>query len=593
MTIDETPQRRLPRLSLLLSLVAPFRGKLILALVLGLGATGSALATPLAIKRVLDSVSGHSDSTAVAVGVLVALLVVGATLALCQWVLLGTLAEEVVLKARISLITRFFRATVQSLSGRSSGELVTRVTSDTTLLREAGSSSLIHIVNSAIAIAGSVVVMAFLDVTLLAVTAGAVVVVGFVVAVLMPRIAVAQQSAQSALGSLGGRLEGGLRAIRTVKIARAEQREIDRLSADAEESARQGIRAVRIEAIAWTVAGSGIQFAVILVLAFGAWRVEAGALAVSSLVAFLLYAFQLVEPVTEMTTNVTQLQAGIAAAGRIGEAREIDVEHGSISTGTAPTTRVRGGRAASAAEGPTVLEFRGVGARYQPQGPRVLDGIDLSIGRSGHVAIVGPSGSGKTTMMSLMLRFLEPSEGQLLLDGQPYEALSFDAVRRRFGYVEQDTPVIPGTVRDNLAVAVPDAADESMRAALEQVGLAERVQKLRAGLDTEIAATTLSGGERQRLSLARALMGHPEILLLDEATAQLDGRTEAAVHAVIERIARDRAVVTIAHRLSTVIDADEIVVLEHGRIRARGTHRQLVDEDALYRELVAALRIAV
>lgn len=209
----------------------------------------------------------------------------------------------------------------------------------------------------------------------------------------------------------------------------------------------------------------------------------------------------------------------------------------------------------------------------------------------GHTAIVGPSGAGKTTVFGLFMRFLEPQEGDVRLDERPMSAWGLSEVRRRIAYVEQDTPLVPGTVRENLTYAAPQADDGAVWAVLEQVRLAERVRVLPAGLDTDVAHGTLSGGERQRIALARALVAEPEVLLLDEVTAQLDGRTELAVSEGIRRQAARGAVVTIAHRLSTVLDADRIVVLDAGRVRDIGTHQELLARDALYAELVQALRI--
>lgn len=233
-----------------------------------------------------------------------------------------------------------------------------------------------------------------------------------------------------------------------------------------------------------------------------------------------------------------------------------------------------------------------VTARYAPGAPAAVSEISLSIPRTGPVAIVGPSGAGQSTMFSLMLGFPRPEHGTLRLDGRPYERRSLASIRERIAYVEQDGPLLPGTLRENLALSYPEVDDDAIWEALRSVQLDERVRSLPAGLETEISATTISGGDRQRIALSRILVGSPRVLLRDQATAQLDGLTEAAVQECIARIARTGTVVTIAHRLSTVIDADQIILMERGEIRARGTHAELLVTDDLYRRLVESLRIA-
>jgi ATP-binding cassette subfamily B protein len=597
---------RFPRVAVLWAFARPHKRALAGGLVLAIAGSAAGLASPLITKWILDSLA-TSESLLTPVVVLAALTIGGAVTWFFQWTLLGTVGERIVLDARTSMIGRYLRGRIDAVTGRPVGELVTRVTSDTVLLREAASSSVIGLVNGAVMLVGSLVLMGVLDLVLLGTTFIALAIVTALFLLLMPGIASAQERAQEHVGRLGGTLEGTLRAIRTVKASRAEPRIGARIGHDAEEAARYSVRAVRREALAWTIALTGVQVAIIAILGLGAWRVSDGAMEVSTLIAFLLYAFGLMGPIMELTQNTTALQAGFAAAARIRETEGLEPEEGDRPAAgpgtagdgtTADTVAAAGGVAADA--GPAsgavagahpILELRGVTAAYGPGLPPAVREVDLAIPRRGHVAIVGPSGAGKTTLMSLILRFLEPQAGEIALAGTPYADLTHAAVRGQIAYVEQESPVVPGTIRDNLLFTDPDASDAELQAVLEEVQLDGLVAELPDGLDTELSATSVSGGQRQRIALARAILRTPGLLLLDEATAQVDALTESAIHRCIRARARDGAVLTIAHRLSTVVDADQIVVLEAGRVRARGTHDELLARDPLYRDLVEALRI--
>jgi ABC-type multidrug transport system fused ATPase/permease subunit len=568
------------RMRILVSFLRPHWRVLLLGLVLGLVANAANLAAPLATKRIIDTL-GAGGALAGPITLLLVLVVFGAAIGLWQWVLLGTLAEQVVLEARLSIVRRFLAARLAEITRRPTGELVTRVTSDTGLLHQA-SSSVVGLINASVALVATLVLMGVLDLVLLGCTLAAVVIVGAIMAVLLPGIGKATQRSQEAVGRLGAELEGTLRAARTVKASRAETRQGARIEAGARTAAAFNVQAARRAASVWTVSWAGIQFAVIAILGIGAWRADAGILEVSSLIAFLLYAFQLMGPISELTQNVTQLQQGIAAATRIREVEAMRPE-------PVPVPGEIPGRPDTA--GP-VLELRNVTLRYEETTAPAVHEVDLVVPRRGHIALVGPSGAGKTSLFSLMLRFLEPDTGTLLLDGRPYPALSPSEIRGRLAYVEQETPVVPGTIRDNLLFTHPDASETELWTALRAVRLDGKVRSLPDGLDTTLTGAEVSGGERQRIALARAVLRAPDVLLLDEATAQVDGLTEAALHECVQRCAETGAVVTIAHRLSTVVDADHIVVLDAGRVRARGTHAELLATDDLYRSLVAALRIA-
>ncbi|GAA2668260.1 MULTISPECIES: ABC transporter ATP-binding protein [Actinosynnema] len=562
------------------SFARPHRAALAVALACTAGATSTVLATPLATKSILDGLTTGSTPRD-AVLVLIGLLVLGSALGFARSLLLGRVSERIVLEARTRMVRKLPRATVGALSRLSPGELVTRVTSDTVLLREAAAGTALEFLGATVTIVGSLLLMAGLDRVLLVVVVGVLLAIAVLMSLPMRPLAAAETEAQAAIGRLGGALEGAMRAIRTVKASRAEDRESERILSEAGESARQRIRAVRVEALSWTLAGAAFHGAILIILSVGAWRVGAGAMPVSSLIAFLLYAFLVVDPVQKLTQSLTLLQSGLVAAARIKEVADLPQEEQPSTTPPPPTSP----------DSPQVLSLRAVTARYDSDAP-VLNDVSVDIPRRGHTALVGPSGAGKTTVFSLLLRFAEPAGGELTLDGVPLDRFPLPVLRKRIAYVEQDTPLVPGTLRENLAYTHPDADEAALWTALRAVHLDSRARALPRGLDTPLSGAVLSGGERQRVALARALVRTPEILLLDEATAQLDGLTEAAIQDALAEVARQGAVITIAHRLSTVLEADLIILLDGGSLRAAGTHTTLLESDALYRDLVAALRIA-
>ncbi|NDL60748.1 ABC transporter ATP-binding protein [Phytoactinopolyspora mesophila] len=582
------------KMRLLWSYARPHRLVLLAGLLLGIVATGAELVTPMVTKLVLERLE-WAESIRGPIVLLGVLLVAGTVIGLLQAIVLGRLAERVILAVRTGMVRHLLRVRVGELARRSSGEMVARVSSDTTLIREAATSSIVDFVNGLIGLAGAIALMAYLDGVLLLATLAVLVLVSGIALTLMPALAKAQQDAQEEIGRLGGRLEGVLRALRTVKVSRAEARETARISRHAERSAEKGIRAVKIEAVAWTLTAAGVNLSIMLILGIGAYRVSTGDLSVAALVAFLLYLFQLMTPVTLLTQSVTTLQSGLAAAARIAEIEKMQLEADAPAPRQQGSVHVPGTESAShpvpAPESP-VLTLQNVTFRYLPDAAPAVDGASLAIPRRGHTAIIGPSGAGKTTIFSLLLRFEDPEHGQLRLDGRPYEEWSLAELRRRIAYVEQDAPLVPGTLRENLAYAAPDAGEQRLWEALATVRLDERARELEAGLDSELSPSTMSGGERQRVAVARALVAQPDILLLDEATAQLDGLTEAAVAVGLHHLARKGAVVTIAHRLSTVVDADQIILMDAGAVRNTGTHEDLLATDELYRELVTALRIS-
>ncbi|WP_327319938.1 ABC transporter ATP-binding protein [Streptomyces sp. NBC_01235] len=571
-----------PPWRLLLDYVRPHRWALLAGAALSLvtGATG--LLLPLVARGLIDDL-GHDRSISGALLALTALVVANSALgALGSYVLRRT-AESVVLGARRALSSYLLRLRITAVDRSEPGDLMARITSDTTLLREVTTDSLVGLGTGGLTLAATVVMMGLVDPVLLGVTLAVILCAGTVLGAIVPRINRASRRAQDAVGVMGASLERVLGALRTVKASGAEHREEATLHTAAEESWRQSVRAAKWSAAAGNTAGLAMQTAFITVLAVGGARVATGAIEVGTLVAFLLYVFYLMSPIQQVVGAITQYQTGSAALSRIQEALQLPAEPAS-----------RPAPLPSSASEPASLAFTDVRFRYADDLPYVHHGVTFAVPARGMTAFVGPSGAGKTTVFSLIERFYDPESGTITVDGRDLDDWELSHLRSSIGYVEQDAPVLSGSLRDNLLLGNAEADDDTVRRVLKTTRLDGLVARLPQGLDTLVGhrGTKLSGGERQRVAIARALLRRPRLLLLDEATSQLDAVNEAALRDTVADVARTTTVLVVAHRLSTVTMADRIVVMDAGRVRAVGTHRELVAGDPLYAELAATQFLA-
>ena len=564
----------------LLSYVRPHRGSLLLGGVLSLvtGATG--LALPLVARQLIGDLSAGRPVTA-ALLLMSALVIANAVIGGVGAYVLRRTSESVVLEARRGLIDRLLRLRISAVDRTEPGDLMSRVTADTTLLREVTTNSLVGGITGVITLVATVVLMGVMDLVLLGVTLLALVLAGIVVGVVVPRINLASRKAQESVGLMGAALERMFGAFRTVKASGAEDREGTRVHGAATDAWRASVRAAKWAALAGNMAGLSMQVAFLAVLSVGGSRVASGAISVGTLVAFLLYVFYLMPPLGALVQAATQYQVGAAAVARIQEAEELPVEPSS-------------GPATASERSPAAVAFEDVRFRYRPELPPVHHGVTFAVPPGGMTAFVGPSGAGKTTVFSLIERFYEADAGRVLVDGVDVREWPINQLRATIGYVEQDAPVLSGTLRENLLYGAPDATDADLRAVLATARLDDLVGRLPDGLLTTVGhrGTKLSGGERQRVAIARALLRRPRLLLLDEATSQLDAVNEAALRDTVAEAARTTTVLVVAHRLSTVTLADRIVVMDAGEVRAVGTHGELVAGDPLYAELAATQFLA-
>ncbi len=577
----------------LLGYARPHSRAIALALIVGLLASAAGLAQPLIAKLVIDTLA-RGGSLAGPLSLLGALLVLGAVLGVATTLLLGRAAERIVLNVRAGLAHRLIRLRLGELDRSEPGDLIARATADSSLLRSATTTALVDLVIGGVGFVGALVLMGTLDLRLLLVSVSVLAGVGVMITFVLPRVRQALKAAQDAVGALGAALDRALGAARTVKASGAEMRETATVMAAAGDAYTAGLRGVRLQAAVGAISGLSIQVPFLAVLGTGGMLVARGDLPVSTLVAFLLYLFYLIGPIGQVVGGVTTLQQGLGAVDRIRGVQVMEIEQ------DADLVASSNRRAPNGAE-PLPVRFDRVTFAY-PDRPLVLDEVSFDAPAPGLTALVGPSGAGKSTLFSLLMRFYEPDSGTISLGGMDIAGLRRSDVRRLIGYVEQDAPALAGTLAENLQYGAASlghrddedvdggpADDEEVARVLAATRLDELVDRLPAAQQTLVGTrgVLLSGGERQRMAIARALLRRPRVLLLDEATSQLDARNEQALRDTVKALAAERTVIVVAHRLSTVTAADRIVVLDAGRVRAIGTHADLVRTDPLYAELAA------
>lgn len=592
----------------LLPYILEHRSALVWVIILSILGAAASLAQPVLVSQVIGLVE-KGQTLGMLVWVLVGLVVAAALLSGLQHYLLQRMGTSVVYSARRQLVARILRLPIHEFDSRRTGDLVSRVGSDTTLLYAVMTQGLVDAVGGALLFVGALIAMAIIDPVLLGLTLAVIVVSVVAVVLLSSRIRVASQKQQDKVGDVSAAVERSVSAIRTVRAANATERENDVIDVEIKGAWHMGVRVAKVSALVVPIAGIALQVSLLTVLGVGGFRVANGDLTIASLVAFVMFLFLMISPLGQAFGAITSVNQALGALGRIQEVINLpsegddDMVTGTTAAAAKPATPH------TAASGALAVEFENVRFTYPEKTHKteaekvlaeelgeeslevrdrtVLHGVSFAAARGTRVAIVGPSGAGKSTILALIERFYDPTSGAIRVDGADIRSLDRTELRSRIGYVEQDAPVLAGNLRDNLTLGAPNASDEDCLRVLESVNLNEVLQRDPRGLDAEVgeAGVMLSGGERQRLAIARALLAAPPILLLDESTSSLDGLNEQLLRKAIDAVAENRTLIVIAHRLSTVVDSDQIIVLDHGEVVGIGTHSELVTSTPLYKEL--------
>jgi ATP-binding cassette, subfamily B, bacterial MsbA len=491
-----------------------------------------------------------------------------------QAVLMARIGQRVIADLQQRLFDHLIGADLGYLVARGPGHVISRLTYDTQQLRMAVTTALTTVVRDLLTMLGLVGLMIHQDWQLAGVA-----LLGCPAAIwplqrLGRRMRKVSRQTQSHMAKLTGRLDQTFLGIRQVKADHREADESRRTGALIEQLFDLNFKAARVNAVNGPIMEVVGGCAVAVVVLFGGYQVLTGHTtpgAFFSFVAALLFTYR---PLKTLANLHTQLQVGLAAAERI---------YGLLDR--QPTVREAPGAGPLAVDRGEI-QFKGVRFGYRPNRP-TLRGLDLVIPAGLSVALVGPSGAGKSTMLNLILRFYDVDQGAVLIDRQDVRGVSFASLRAAIALVSQDVDLFDGSVHANIAYGRPDASLAAIVAAAEAAAAHEFITALPQGYDTEIGPSgySLSGGQRQRLGIARAMLKDAPILLLDEATSALDSEAERIVQTALRRLMRGRTTVVIAHRLSTVIGADLIAVIEHGQVVETGTHRALLARGGSYAQL--------
>jgi len=576
---DARPSPRLRPFRTLAPFALQHKGRMALAFVALLAAAGATLVVPIAVRRVVDFGFSSEDRSLVDLYFLT-MLGVAAALAIAsgsRYYLVMTLGERVVTSIRAAVFAHLTELSSAFYDNVRSGELVSRLAADTTLIKAAfGSSASVALRNLFLFVGAA----AMMVVTSPHLSALVLVAIPFIV---LPLVgfgrAVRRKSrgAQDSLANasaLAGEAVGAMRAIQSFT---AEEQFIRRFDAAVEDAYQTSRNATASRGLLTVVTIFLVFASVVAVLWWGATYVLEGTMTPGTLGQFVLYAVFAAGALGELSQVSGEIAQAAGAAERLGELLHAPSAVRESGQPLQLPQPLRGD-----------IRFEGVHFAY-PARPfsEVLHGLDLHIAAGETVAVVGPSGAGKSTLFHLLQRFYDPTAGRVLIDGTDIGRLRFHDLRRSLALVPQDPVVLATTARENIRLGRPDASDAEVEAAARDAAADEFLRALPQGYDTEVGerGVTLSGGQRQRLAIARAILRDAPILLLDEATSALDAESETLVQEALGRLMHNRTTIVIAHRLATVLRADRIVVLEDGDIRDQGTHAELVERGGLYARL--------
>ncbi|HMH54758.1 MAG TPA: ABC transporter ATP-binding protein [Gemmatimonadales bacterium] len=561
----------------LLVYLRPYRGLTLLAVLLLLIGAGLALVGPLLTQRALDVAIPRHDMGLL--GTLAALFLAALLLEFVveygQTLLTTYIGQRVMYDLRMQIFGHLQRLSISFFDRNPVGRLMTRVTSDVETLNELFSSGLVTVFGDVFTLLAIMTMMLVVDWRLALVTFSVIPLVWLTAMIFRRRVREAFRDIRTRLARLNAYLQERLSGMRVVQLFGREADSAARFSALNREHLEAHLRSITIYAVFFPVVEVLTAVAMALLLYYGGLRTIHGTLTVGVLAAFIQLTRRFFQPLQDLSEKFNLLQSAMASSERVFGLLDQPVSVLEPASPVMLPQPIRG-----------EVRFEDVWFRYGPDGPWVLRDVSFTASPGQTIALVGHTGAGKTTIVNLLLRFYDPDRGRILIDGVDIRQLSTSDLRSLIGFVQQDLFLFTGDILHNLTLDAP-VSPEAAHEAARRVGADRFIERLPAGYAHRLGerGRSLSVGERQLLSFARALALDPRILVLDEATSSVDAEAEAQIQRAIAELMAGRTSLVVAHRLSTILHADEILVLQHGEIRERGSHRELLLQEGLYQRL--------
>ncbi len=578
--VDSGPPGELRALALLGIYLRPYRGRLVLAVLMIIFTSAAVLGMGGALRYLVDEGLGHGDVHLLnrAYGWLLAVTALLAAASYGRYYVVSWLSERAVADIRADVFGRLIRLDIAFFEITRTGELLSRLTADTTLLQTVIGTTVSFLIRNMLTATGGFTLLILTSPSLTAYVAASLVFVVAPILLLGRRVRVMARETQAKVGALNAEAEEYIYAIRAVKALTLEEEAATRFGVAVNAALSAALSRIRLRAFLTATVIALAFGGVVTVLWVGGHDVLAGRMTPGALSSFVFYAVVVAVAVGAISDGVSELQRAAGASERLGELlRTLP----GIQSPSLPAPLPSG-------DGSVSVEFQHVSFHYpaRPAQAAVKD-IQLTLNPGEVTALVGPSGAGKTTLLQLLLRFYDPEAGTILLGGTDIRTLDMHAYRRLIGLVPQEPVIFSADAYTNIRYGCPEASDETVREAARQASALEFLQALPQGLQTHLGekGVRLSGGQKQRIAIARALIRNPRILLLDEATSALDSENEHAVQEALARLMQGRTTLVVAHRLSTIMNAERIVLMDEGRIQAIGRHSELLEKSPLYARL--------